>query len=94
MARTFEDADLELTDRVAVAFSRGPCVFHLAIRVGAVEHLCPGPLGEDGHTGNQVFVAMGLEDMSDPQPFAPRLLDIDFAVPARVDNGSLTSRAD
>lgn len=46
MARSFEDADLELSDRVAVAFSRGLCVYHLAVRVGAVEHFRPGQLCE------------------------------------------------
>ena len=92
MARSFEDADLELSDRVAIAFPRRPCVLHLAVRVGAVEHLRPGQLCEYGRTGNQVFVAMGLEDMGDPQAFVSCLLDIDFAVPTRVDNGSLTSR--
>jgi len=30
--------------------------------------------------------------LGDPQPFAPRLLDIDLAVPTRVDDGGLASR--
>ena len=94
MARRLQYAEFELADAIAVALARRLRIDDFAIGVRAVQHLCPGHVGQDRCAGNEVLITMRLENMRDRQAFGAGLLDIDVAIAARIDHCRLPAGPD
>ena len=90
----FEHFDFQLTQFKAIAFPRSLGKHDFARWIGPVIDPRAGHFGKDRRSADEVLIAMGLEDVGDLQSFGAGLVDIDFAISARIYDRSLPACTD